>query len=131
VSKTIDSEWIYNKLSHIVSDVNSKYFRFDLSGFGEPLQLTNYLSENSGNYDWHIDMGSQVSRKLSVTLQLSHPWEYEGGVLELYNSNTITQIPKQRGLVTIFPSWNLHRVTPVTKGSRQSLVLWVSGSPFR
>jgi PKHD-type hydroxylase len=131
VNKTTESEWIFNKLSHIVSDVNSRYFRFDLAGFGEPMQLTNYISENAGNYDWHIDMGGQVSRKLSITLQLSHPWEYEGGTLELYNSNDITEIPKQRGLMTIFPSWNLHRVTPVTKGSRQSLVLWVSGSPFR
>jgi len=42
-----------------------------------------------------------------------------------------TAIKKQRGLIVAFPAWTLHRVTPVVKGSRQSLVAWISGPAFK
>ena len=132
ISSSENTRWIFKKLAHIVSDLNANVFRFDLTGFGEPLQLTNYNEENQGLYKWHQDFGNQnVSRKLSLVLQLSDPSEYEGGELQLLAQKEPIVVRKKRGLITVFPAWTLHQVTPVIRGSRQSLVAWVSGAPFR
>lgn len=135
LKNTNETEWIFSKLSHVVSSLNSKFYRFDLVGFGEALQLTNYQESENGMYGWHEDFMYQldgaVSRKLSLVLQLSDPSEYEGGNLQLHLGQEIQNVKKQRGLITVFPSFRLHQVTPVVKGSRQSLVAWISGPPFR
>ena len=69
-----------------------------------------------------------ASRKLTMVIQLSDPSEYEGGQLELFED---IQIPKQKGLVAMFPSFgNYHRVTPVLSGTRKVLVAWIWGPPF-
>lgn len=128
-----DTQWVFEKLATVVSNLNAKFFRFDLTGFGEQIQLTNYDSSENGMYGWHIDMGTGgPSRKLSIVVQLSDAVEYEGGVLELqpFDQNVI-KMRKQRGLIVAFPSWTLHQVTPVTQGNRQSLVAWISGPPFK
>jgi PKHD-type hydroxylase len=82
-------------------------------------------------YGWHQDYGAEISRKLSIAVQLTDPSEYEGGNLQVKTSSEPQNVRKQRGLITIFPSYVLHQVTPVTQGSRQSLVAWVSGPAFR
>lgn len=86
-----------------------------------------------GHYDWHLDRGGLgiAPRKLSAVIQLSDPNEYEGGDLQLYVGSEPTNIKKQKGLVVVFPSFVLHRVTPVTGGTRRSLVAWLSGPKFR
>jgi PKHD-type hydroxylase len=82
-------------------------------------------------YGWHQDYGAKVSRKLSLTVQLTDPSEYEGGNLQIMTTGTPVNARKQRGLIVAFPSYVLHQVTPVTQGSRQSLVAWVSGPAFK
>jgi PKHD-type hydroxylase len=133
--KNQETAWVFETLGHVVSSLNAQFFRFDLTGFGEHIQLTNYDSKENGMYGWHVDMGAVPTspcRKLSVVMQLSDPSEYEGGDLELKpDGDRATQIQKQRGLIVAFPSWTLHQVTPVTKGSRQSLVVWISGPAFK
>lgn len=127
-----DTMWLYEKLAHFVSSINSTYFRFDLTGMGEPLQLSNYQEKDNGAYGWHQDIGiTGVSRKLSVVLQLSDACEYEGGNLQIRTNGEPETITKQRGTVIVFPSYMVHQVTPVLSGSRQSLVSWVSGPQFR
>lgn len=128
-----ETEWVFEKLAHIVSELNAKYFRFDLRCFGEAIQLTNYDASVQGMYGWHIDYGGEgPNRKLSLVMQLSDPNAYEGGILELKHSGKeVTTIPKKRGLIVVFPSWTLHQVTPVTSGSRQSLVSWITGPAFK
>jgi PKHD-type hydroxylase len=64
-------------------------------------------------------------------VQLADPSEYEGGNLQVMTSGQPQTVRKQRGLIAVFPSYVLHQVTPVTQGSRQSLVAWVSGPAFR
>lgn len=127
-----ENDWLYRRLSHVVSSLNALHFNFDISGFGEPIQLTNYESSVNGTYNWHQDFSPNVSigRKLSIILQLTDASEYDGGNLEImtHRPNVIT---KQRGTIVAFPSWTTHRVTPVTAGSRQSLVLWASGPSFK
>lgn len=131
INNNSDNMWIFDRLSHVVSTMNASTYRYDLSGFGEPLQLTNYDSSDAGMYAWHQDFGSVVSRKLSLVLQLSDPVEYEGGTLEYLQSSFPEKVSKKRGLITLFPSFMLHQVTPVTQGNRQSLVCWLTGPQFK
>ena len=127
-----ENMWIYERLAHVVSSLNRDYYRFDLNGIAEGIQFGNYTDEEQGHYDWHVDRGRDgVVRKLSVILQLTDPAEYEGGELLLKTSADEIRVQKKLGLITVFPSWTLHKVTPVTKGSRQSMVAWVTGQPFR
>ena len=130
--KSPECAWAFERLAHVASSLNSQYFGFDLTGFGEPIQLTNYIEARQGTYSWHQDfVRSGTSRKLSMVLQLSDPSEYEGGELQLLNSGQPTRINKKRGRITVFPAWTLHQVTPVVKGSRQTLVVWISGPMFK
>ena len=140
--------WIYQKVIDQIHIDNSNLWRFDINYNKPHFQYTEYNGNQQGHYDWHTDSGPNFAshRKVSITLQLSDSEEYEGGFLQLFNfynlpqihlqnipnnPNYIQSIKKQQGALTIFPSFIPHRVTPVTKGIRKSLVLWVGGVPFR
>jgi PKHD-type hydroxylase len=131
LNKNQDTAWVFEKLGHIASSLNAQYFRFDLTGFGESVQLTNYDQSEQGMYGWHQDYNAKASRKLSLVLQLTDPSQYEGGNLQIMTGGQPQTVRKQRGLVAAFPSYVLHQVTPVTNGNRQTLVAWVSGPAFR
>ncbi len=130
-----DTDWIYQRLGNIARNLNGQHFRFDLWGFGEHLQYTEYSGEDEGHYTWHIDSGitstNHGPRKLSVVLQLSDPCEYEGGNLQVKLGADPQTISKDLGLVAVFPSFVLHRVTPVTNGLRRTLVAWLTGPALR
>ena len=70
-------------------------------------------------------------RKRSLVLQLSDPSDYEGGDLEFFVSAEPTPVERKKGLIVAFPSFVLHHVTPVTSGTRRTLVVWLSGPKFR
>jgi PKHD-type hydroxylase len=125
--------WLYDKMGFIARQLNGSHYDFDLSGFGESFQYTVYNEEGS-HYDWHMDkgvIGTLPPRKLSLVLQLSDPTEYEGGDLLLLYGKEAVPMERAKGLVVGFPSWILHKVTPITKGTRRSLVVWTSGPKFR
>lgn len=126
-----DTDWIYRRITDICLDLNEKYFKFDLFGLNEGLQFTNYKAP-TGEYDKHTDrtLGIPV-RKLSVTIQLTNPNNYEGGELQLFDEKVGTVVDKSQGTLIIFPSFILHQVTPVIKGERNSLVAWVTGKNFK
>lgn len=128
-----ESEWLYRALAKFAGDLNARYFGFDLFGFVDNLQYTVYepTTRGPGHYDWHIDMGlTAAPRKLSIVVNLTDPAEYDGGVLE-FRDLSHKSAPRDAGQLHAFPSWAAHRVTPVTKGIRRSLVGWISGPPFR
>jgi len=132
LNKDPECAWVFERLAHVAASLNAEHFGFELTGFGEPIQLTNYHEARQGTYVWHQDFGaSGISRKLSMVLQLSDPSEYEGGELQILTSKEPKSMQKKRGLITVFPAWTLHQVTPVTKGTRQTLVTWVAGPPFK
>jgi len=133
INNVPETNWIYEKLAIIASSLNAEFFRFDLTGFGEPLQLSSYDQSINGMYGWHVDSGGHLRpcRKLSLVLQLSDPSEYEGGNFEIQIAGNKQTLRKQRGLLFAFPSYITHQVTPVISGSRQSLVAWISGPPFK
>ena len=126
-----ETKWLYDNILKQVKEAN-KIWGFDITGFGEPIQYGIYSSENTGHYDWHLDIGKKTNyRKISISIQLSNPDEYEGGELQFYTTTKIKTAPKTKGTSILFPSYFLHRVTPVTKGIRKSLVIWISGKPFK
>lgn len=128
-----DTTFIYDKLAYIARQLNGQFFNFDLFGFVEDFQYTVYRSGTKDHYTWHMDKGNLMSspRKLSLVLQLSSPEEYEGGDLEFLLGTTPIVAERRKGLVYAFPSYVLHRVTPVTAGTRRSLVVWIAGPKFR
>lgn len=126
---------IWQKMSTVVSEVNSKFFQFDLTGFYEPAQLGLYVEDKKSHYTWHTDTSFKdkaAPRKLSMILILSDPSEFEGGELQIKtNSDEPITLEQKQGRAWFFPSYMLHRVTPVTKGIRRSLVAWVGGPEFK
>jgi len=124
---------VYSRLFDLVGHSNDVFFKFDLDAIHAKVQYTVYDSSFKGYYGWHMDVGQQhTCRKLSVVVQLSDPSEYDGGELQIRTSGKNPSIAeKDQGTVIIFPSYLLHQVTPVTRGVRRSLVLWVEGPPFR
>lgn len=133
VALTPDTNWLYDKLSYIARQLNGEFYKFNLFGFQEHFQYTVYKSDSKGHYTWHRDSGAVKDigpRKLSLVLQLTDPAEYEGGELELLTSADPLQVAKEKGLVSVFPSYTLHRVTPVTLGTRRTLVAWITGPAF-
>lgn len=126
------TEFIYDTMAYIARQLNGQFFNFDLYGFVEDFQYTVYRPEGD-HYTWHMDKGgfNLAPRKLSMVLQLSDPSEYEGGDLEFFTAADTFTAKKEKGLVYAFPSYLMHRVTPVTRGTRRSLVVWISGPKFR
>jgi PKHD-type hydroxylase len=133
IPKMYQWKGLFEKLMGMIEQCNREYFKFDITSMTENLQYTEYSSEYQGYYDYHLDIGSgfESSRKLSISVQLSDEADYEGGELEFLIGCDKKHASKKQGTVIIFPSYLLHKVNPVTKGKRCSLVTWVAGPPFR
>ena len=131
------NEWIFDRLQTATTYINNEFFRFDLIGFDQ-IQYTEYRNDND-LYDFHVDcwMGANTPtehtfpRKLSFSLVLSDNSEYDGGTFEVMYSKKPEQLQQKKGRLLVFPSYMLHRVNPVTRGTRKSLVFWVVGPKFR
>jgi len=113
----------------------NKVFGFDIRTIDE-VQYTEYYGTDGGHFAWHQDVDwfteNEMHRKLSFVLQLSDPSEYVGGEFQFINGhNDILQDFKQKGSILIFPSFMVHRVSPVTQGLRRSLVSWCEGLKWR
>jgi PKHD-type hydroxylase len=123
---------MYSTLETIMKKTNNNHFGFEGMQITEPAQYTEYPA--GGFYDWHIDsdvngVNEPPVRKISMTCLLSHESEFEGGGLELMSDGKIAR-PKQ-GQAIFFASYIRHRVIPITKGIRKSLVMWFGGPSFK
>ena len=162
----INDVWIYERIYPFLLEANEKSgWKYEFES-AEDFQFTTY--KNGGFYGWHLDCGTCHNyvylknvpdeekikgkekfytdnpnlvgkiRKLSMTLNLSDPNDYEGGYLMFdlgehqpdSKNNKMEEI-KKRGSLIIFPSFLYHQVSPVTKGTRHSLVCWILGAPFK
>jgi len=126
--------WLYDKLKNMITEANDALWKFDLQSMPEGIQYTEYDGREKGHYDAHQDIGPGILswRKVSITVQLSDPSEYTGGDFHIITSlQGYREVPKGLGNVTVFPSYMLHRVTPVTEGLRKVLVLWAGGDHYR
>lgn len=127
----LELEWAYRRMTDIITNLNDRFFQFDLFGATEGFQFTKYTAPG-GKYGKHIDSAQgTLVRKLSFTLQLSEPDSYHGGDLCLYLGEKAEIMKKDQGYVALFPSYVLHEVKPVTQGTRYSLVSWITGKPFK
>jgi PKHD-type hydroxylase len=144
----LNDQWIYNEIQPYINMANkSSGWNFDWD-YSESCQFTKYKLNQF--YDWHCDSWEKPYdnpnnlnfhkkiRKLSVTCSLSDPKDYKGGQLEFQFRNNNdpkgTRVCKEimpRGSIVVFPSFVWHRVKPVTKGTRYSLVIWNVGYPFK
>lgn len=126
-----EHRFLYEKLAMYAVQCNTERYGFDVHGFMEPLQLMTYGHDDF--FDWHLDFGVGVNsgRKLSMTIQLSDADEYEGGELQFMINQNVVSAPKDKGTMIVFPSFILHRVNPITAGTRKSIVGWVGGPPYR
>ena len=144
----IDQPWIYELIQPYIHEANMKSgwnFQWDYS---QTPQFTVYRPGQY--YDWHPDQNAEIYnedagpnfagkyRKLSVTVSLNDGSDYDGGELEFevgkHKGKTKTKICteiKPRGSIVVFPSFVNHRVLPVTRGIRYSLVVWNLGYPFQ
>ena len=124
--------WLYQRIWAAVQVCNPQYFDVDVVGVEPNVQVARYDSSDAGFYDWHFDFGpAKPERKLSISIQLSSSEDYEGGDLEMLFGKSPTTLDRTRGAFIIFPSFMLHRVTPVTRGTRWSLVAWIHGKRWR
>ena len=150
--------WVAGFLWHYVQRANRENFLYDLRNIdGESLQYTRY--EEGQFYGWHNDAGlatqykpqsvgnrgngqenvndfinenCEMVRKLSFSIQLSAPDDYEGGNVQLLDEAGNNYIaPRQRGCIVLFDSRTQHRVLKVTKGTRKSIVGWVVGPRWK
>jgi len=123
--------WPYTYILDIIQQANNMKYNFELSGimnYDSPM-VVRYNKKD--HYDWHIDVGKEYSnRKLSFIIQLSDPDWYDGGDIEFLGSVVKTEIFRKKGTIIIFPSFLGHRITPVKKGERHSIVGWVHGPTF-
>ena len=149
----VNDQCIYKEIHPFIHEANKTAgWNFDWD-FSESCQFTKYGVGQ--HYGWHCDSWDKPYdkpndlnshgkiRKLSVTVSLSDPSEYEGGNLEFDFRNQVdwernkkskikecTEI-RPRGSIIVFPSFVWHRVNPVTRGTRYSLEIWNLGKPFR
>ena len=144
-SKTafISTKWIFRELRPLV-DYANKSWGFNISRY-ENIQFTEY--EPRGHYTWHNDAIQNpmnlknITRKLSMVVQLSKPEKYEGGGFRFnlrgldsqVDDNIMSPPPefKQQGSIIVFPSFLWHKVEPITKGIRHSLVMWAIGEKWK
>ena len=136
-------EWIAGIVHNMMISANNEYFLYDLKHFDTQLQAAVYEGDQKDFYTWHVDNGTPVTRprfsdgtllerKLSCSLILSDPDEYEGGELQFHYSKAFFKSLKpEKGTAVIFPAWLPHRVRPVKSGKRISLVAWMNGPAFK
>lgn len=123
-------DFVYQRLTDVVNSLNDRFFKFHLYGFCESLQFTEYNAPGEF-YKTHIDKTFNATiRKLSLVVQLTDPAEYEGCDLILRTGGA-EKMTRKQGSVVVFPSYVLHEVTPITQGTRHSLVAWLGGDPFK
>lgn len=131
--RNTSTDWLFQKIIKFADLANENLWGFDMYDSKESIQYTEYY-ENGGHYGYHLDIGASMplnQRKISVTVQLSDPSSYDGGDFEILRGQCSEALPRKKGATIIFPSYILHRVTPVTRGVRKSLVLWLGGASFK
>ena len=123
---------MYKDIETIMKKTNGNHFGFDGMQITEQAQYTEYPS--GGFYDWHMDSDVNFAheptvRKISMTCLLSHESEFEGGELQIERDEN--KVKLVQGQAIFFASFIRHRVAPVTRGVRKSLVMWFGGPPLK
>jgi PKHD-type hydroxylase len=141
INRNEQSAWIYDRLNWVLQELNNQFYGYDLNGY-DTFQYTEYDESEQGRYDFHQDMvhgpnmpkNMTETRKLSMTMMINRPGiDFEGGDFQVNTGmeKDAQSVELKRGRIIAFPSYLVHRVAPVTKGKRKSLVVWVLGPKFK
>jgi PKHD-type hydroxylase len=120
--------WMFHKILQIGIEANKAYYNFAITN----LQGTRVNEYRENEFiDWHVDIGNKETstRKISIVLLLSDEKDFDGGQLKW--NPAPAAFPQEQGTVIVFPSYIIHKVEPITRGRRFSLVTWFHGPPFR
>jgi PKHD-type hydroxylase len=124
---------IYKKVVEVASTSNNAHFKYALN-YLEPLQYSVYREEVLGYYNIHTDNGLRnpkgFNRKLSFSILLNDPSEFDGGKLCYHYTEKPVEVSMTKGEMVLFPSYMPHSVQPVTRGVRKALVGWMCGPNF-
>ena len=133
--RTVEPElypWVYARVREVFTLANQLMRADIVPSMNDPIQLLRYDAEEQGHFRWHADtVPSDMTRKISLVVPLSEPEEYEGGQLQFNQGGLLCELPQKCGHPVAFPSWLIHRVQPVTRGRRYSLVAWIRGPNWR
>lgn len=136
-----NTRWVFERINGVVLSLNAQFYNFNLNGY-ESFQYTSYNSAEQGMYNWHMDIcmgrdhlppSMHEPRKLSLTLLLNDPTiDFDGGEFFVCDGNQELTPPIviPKGRIIVFPSFMTHKVNPVTRGYRKSVVIWVTGPKF-
>lgn len=118
---------MWQKFHNIIVKSNNQLWGYNLSCMWEKAQYTKYKSKQ--HFGFHFDTGKNemALRKISSTIMLNDSSEYTGGVFQFFPNKDVKM---EKGDVICFPSYLLHRVTPVTSGERKTMVLWAGGAYY-
>lgn len=127
-----ETAWLFQRLESVIRRINLDFWQFDIR-FMECIQYARY--DPVGDfYCAHMDMrpDPDSQRKLGISVQLSADEDYQGGDLRLLRyGNLWDTAPRDQGSIVVFPGYQVHEVTPVTAGTRHSLVSWAVGPSFK
>jgi PKHD-type hydroxylase len=127
----VENRWVY-EIVWRETEAGNRLLQFDVVPFYDTIQLARYDADEQGFFRWHADTTpGDMSRKLTMVVPLNDPAEYEGGALEFNEGGVVRRLPQKAGVPVMFPSWLLHQVTPVTRGRRYSMAVWVRGPAWR
>lgn len=124
IERDEDSRWLFDRLDTLFADAAAA-FGLPVDPISEPVQVVRYGVGDHFQL-WHSDAGHDLQdlRRLSASVELSDPADYEGGLLEIMPMRMMPGEAPGQGNATVFPSRALHHVTPVTRGVRHALVAW-------
>jgi PKHD-type hydroxylase len=128
IPRTTETEWMFNRIREVAAHYNARY-GFGLGEVMGQLQLTRYARNQL--YNWHMDLGpgTMSLRKITVVVELAAAGAYDGGGTEIfYGDGHNNRIALSQGDALIFPSFIMHRALPVERGTRWTLVSWLTGS---
>ena len=127
-----ENRWLYDRMATLSKSINNDDFQYDVTGFAEEFYNRSYEAPYD-HFEWHVDATSRTpwTRKLTLVVQLSDPSEYEGGDFEFLGERGPIPTLKSKGIVTAFNSAKIHRVTPITKGVRRAMTMFLVGPNFR
>lgn len=123
-----DTAWLYRRVGEVFEEANAR-FRFRLCGLIESVMVVEYGPGDQ--FDWHLDSGPSLAanRKLSLSIQLSPPSEYDGGRLE-FSGKSVPEEAARHGTAIVFPPFLAHRISTIERGRRLALVAWAYGPTF-
>ena len=132
----VNEPWIHNLIQPYIRTANKNAgWNFQL-GLPEEIQFTVYNKNQF--YDWHSDSFPEpfkngYIRKISSTLLLNDSSEFKGGEFwfSIEEDRKVCEELNSKGSLVVFPSFIRHKIAPITKGTRYSMVTWNNGDPWK